>query len=557
MPQGMPELGEQTSGIARGTSVPNGVHPWAVSLHTSASPSNLNVLCSGSHVAPGWVLTAQHCFDHNLNGVIEAAELSANEVWASLDRTRISDTSRGEVLQGAQVYLYGTNDLALLRLASPSSAPLVALGTALPANGTAVTPAGWGYTDNIGNVPDNLQQGQFQVTGSNAVDLLYTNVNTEEMCGGDSGGPVITQAGGVTQVVAAHTNSPGGCGVALGAATGSRVDSALGWIRGIVPAAFGFVWADQPATASYSPSAGYSFNSTGGANTINRVGTGSYRIEMAGLGQANGNVQVTSYGATSNHCKVSYWYPLGTILNVGVLCYTEAGVAADTMFVAQYYRAGAGNANQGAYLWADQPSAASYTPSRYYSHNSRGGTNTVTRSGVGVYSAQLPGFTLVGGNVAVTAYGGTSHHCKVSGWGVSSVGVLCYDMNGTPVDSYFTLRYTDHHVANAGQSGAYVWDNCGASASCTPSVTYQWHSAGSSLTHTRTGVGQYTITIPGIASSNKTSVMVTAYGGTNTLCNVQGWYTGVSGGTVADVRCRDGAGAFVDSFYTLSYITNL
>jgi hypothetical protein len=552
----MLDLEEQTAGIARGTAVPDGTYPWAVSLHTSSAPSNANTWCSGSHIAPGWVLTAQHCFDHNLDGIIQASELSANELWASLNRTRISETTRGEVIQGAQVFLNNTNDIALLRLAQPSNEPLVALGAALPPVNTPVTTAGWGYINNSGTLPDNLQQGQFQVSGSNALDLFYTNVNTEEMCGGDSGGPVFTQAGGATRVVAAHTNSPGGCGINAGAAIGSRVDVALAWIRSIVPAAFGFVWADQSTAASYTPNTYYSFNSSGGVNTIDRLGAGYYRVAMPGLGQPNGNVQVTSYGPTSNHCKVSSWSPSGTTLFVYVRCFSEAGTAADTRFVAQYYRAGAGNPSQGAYLWASQPSSASYAASRFYSYNSRGGTNTVSRSGVGVYQAQIPGFTDIGGNVQVTAYGATSHHCKVSSWGISTVNVRCFDMAGNPVDTYWTLRYTDDHVANAGQRGAYAWASSATSPSYTPSLTYQWHSLGSTLTATRSGTGQYSINIPGIAAYDRTSVMVTAYGVANSLCNVQNWYSNGAGGTTVNVHCRNAAGGLADSLFTMSYITS-
>jgi hypothetical protein len=552
------ELGAQQAEIANGTNVPDGTYPWAVSLHTAAATSTANTLCSGSHVAPGWVLTAQHCFDSNLDGVISAAERSANEIWVSLDRTRISETSRGQVIQGAEVFLNNTNDLALLRLAAPSTAPIVQLATAIPALNTAVTPAGWGAFNSFNAFPDNMQQGQFRVAGSDALDLLYTNINNEEMCGGDSGGPVFTQAGGVVQVVAAHTNSPAGCGVNTGNARGSRIDIALPWIRSIVPAAFGFVWADQPsAAAAYSPSASYSFNSTGGANTVTRLSVGSYRVDMAGLGQANGNVQVTAYGGTSNRCKVSGWGPNGTTQSLFVRCYTAAGVAADSYFVAQYYRAGAGNAEQGAYLWADQPTSASYTPSRFYSYNSRGGTNTVTRSGVGAYQASLPGFTTVGGNVQVTAYGSTTHHCKVAGWGLNIVNVRCFDAAGNPADTFWTLRYTDRHVANSGQRGAYAWLSDATSASHTPSPTYQWHSAGSTLTATRSGTGTYAITIPGLAAFDRTSALVTAYGFGGEHCNVSSWFTALSGGTQVNVQCWSAAGALTDSLFTMSYITNL
>jgi secreted trypsin-like serine protease len=542
--------------IARGTAVPDGQYPWAVSLHLGSTPTTANLNCSGSHIAPEWVLSAAHCFDNNLNGTIEASELSANEYWFSLNRTKISTTTRGEVIQGQSVILNGANDIALVKLARPSTAPIVALATSIPALNAPVTTAGWGFINNTGTIPDNMQKGAFKVSGSNSLDLNYINVNTEEMCGGDSGGPVFTEAGGVTRLVAVHTNSPGGCGVATGSATGSRVDVALPWIRANIPAQYGFVWGNQPTTASYTPSLAYQRNSTGGTNTITRSSAGVYTVSMPGLGQPNGNVQVTAYGNTSHRCKVVYWVNSGTTLQTRVNCFTATGVPADTYFVAQYFRAGAGNPNQQAYLWAQSGTAASYVASGFYSFNSRGGTNTVVRTGVGAYTANLPGFTLVGGNVAVTAYGGGTANCNVSSWSVSTVAVRCFAPSGAAVDSQWTLRYTDKHVANQGGKGAYLWANSPLSAAYAPSATYAFHSGGLTLGVNRLGVGSYRVNIPSIAASNKTSLMVTAYGsGAN--CKAASWVGNGAGGTYAYVRCFAANGAAVDSRFTASYITNL
>src|SRR5690349_18877060 len=85
--------------------------------------------------------------------------------------------------------------------------------------------------------------------------------------------------------------------VALGA-------SALPFIAdvGVAQAAtttgYAFLWADQPSTASYTPSTSFQGNSMGGTNTIVRNGTGDYTITlpgMAGNGGDGGNVQVTAY----------------------------------------------------------------------------------------------------------------------------------------------------------------------------------------------------------------------------------------------------------------------
>jgi hypothetical protein len=89
-----------------------------------------------------------------------------------------------------------------------------------------------------------------------------------------------------------------------------------------------------------------------------------------------------------------------------------------------------------AYLWADQPTAPSYTPSLAYQFNSSGATNTVVRTGVGRYTAKLPNLGSQTGQVQVTAYGTGSERCKVERWYPSGttqqVNVRCFTSTGTP-----------------------------------------------------------------------------------------------------------------------------
>jgi len=103
------------------------------------------------------------------------------------------------------------------------------------------------------------------------------------------------------------------------------------------PSAFtrgGYVWANNATSASYSPSAGYSYNSTGGANTITRSGVGVYAVTFAGLvppAAPFGNVQVTAYGGGAGYCKVASW--VGTPdLTVSVRCFDGAGASIDSLY---------------------------------------------------------------------------------------------------------------------------------------------------------------------------------------------------------------------------------
>lgn len=104
---------------------------------------------------------------------------------------------------------------------------------------------------------------------------------------------------------------------------------------GLVRDRVGYVWANDPAAASYTPSATYSYNSAGGAMTITRSGTGRYSVRFAGLGggsSSGGNVQVTSYGFGSESCKVQSWGSGGSDFVANVGCFTANGSPGDSRY---------------------------------------------------------------------------------------------------------------------------------------------------------------------------------------------------------------------------------
>ena len=71
----------------------------------------------------------------------------------------------------------------------------------------------------------------------------------------------------------------------------------------------GFAKANQPAAASYSPDPADSFNSTGGAITVKRVGVGLYAITFAGLAKnlKRSNAQLSDIGSGSEQCSLRSW----------------------------------------------------------------------------------------------------------------------------------------------------------------------------------------------------------------------------------------------------------
>ncbi|MFZ5442301.1 MAG: M4 family metallopeptidase [Myxococcota bacterium] len=208
----------------------------------------------------------------------------------------------------------------------------------------------------------------------------------------------------------------------------------------------GYAWADQPTTASYSPNAGYAHDAAGGAISITRSAVGRYAVRFPGLGGgtiAGGTVQVTPYGPGSERCQVVSWSTGTADLTANIACFTAAGVAVDTRYDV-LVRAPTNADARLAFAWADQPTAASYTPSSTWSRNPVGSVRA-TRSGVGTYAVTFAGQANAarsGLHAQVSAYGSTAAHCVVSSAAPNGpdyvVGVRCAGPAGA-LDSRFTV----------------------------------------------------------------------------------------------------------------------
>jgi len=326
--------------------------------------------------------------------------------------------------------------------------------------------------------------------------------------------------------------------------------------------ASGFVWAQSP-TGTYTADANYSYSSSAPfgsvANTITNLGTGVYRVDFPALGaETGGNVQVTAYGGGSERCKVGGWSSSGGTLSTIVYCHNTAGALVNTNFTASYLRRpGTSNGATGGYLWADQPTTASYTPSIYYQYNATGARNTITRNGVGQYVATFPGVALNGGSVEVTAYGGGSEYCKVGGWGGNAVWVNCFANGGAPADTFFTLNFTDQSPIGT-SSYQYAWAEQPTAASYTPSSYYQkgylareCGTDAGSVSIQRWGTGNYAATLP-VLSPVGSNVKVTAYGWGSETCKVAGWW-GSGSGTTVNIVCFDALGQPIDTLFDFVY----
>jgi hypothetical protein len=332
----------------------------------------------------------------------------------------------------------------------------------------------------------------------------------------------------------------------------------------ISPTGNAFVWANDPTSASYTPDATYQWNSTSpfrAVNTISRTGTGSYTVYLPNLGSPSGTVLVNAYGFTANSCKVASWGPSGGSQAVNVRCFDTAGQLADTQFSMSYNNWIDGS--DVAYVWANEPTSASYTPAANYQANSTGAANEITRSGAGTYQVRLPNLGQAAGHVQVTAYGYGSERCKVSGWGPSGadqfIGVRCFTSTGVDTDTYFTLTYVrDTNVLGNnpvccppdGYPTAYVWAHDPTAASYVPTSTYQFSDffTRDKISINRLGTGSYAVRDSYVTFS-RGNVQVTAYGWGSEYCHVAYWNPtdGIR------VLCFDASGNAVDTLYDASY----
>jgi hypothetical protein len=214
------------------------------------------------------------------------------------------------------------------------------------------------------------------------------------------------------------------------------------------PGRVAYLVADDPLDDGYIPSKPTNHaQDLASYNTSGRTGTGRYRIWLDGVeADAGGNVQLTS---TDGWCTVTgREHEIMTTSYVLVACRDWTGHLVDTIFNVRFTQNVGIEAQFGdgpaAYLWADQPKAASYHPSAAFRHSSVDRVPTIKRLDVGRYLVKLPGMP-AHGVAHVTPYGSGSARCQLTSIRTNGtpqrIGVRCFRPGGRPADSAFYLTY--------------------------------------------------------------------------------------------------------------------
>lgn len=198
--------------LSGGTEVPQGTYPWLVKV---SSPT---AACSGSLVAPQWVLTASRCAPAQVSVV-------------------------GKTIRVMKVVERTDRDVALVKLQVPvvNVAP-VALGSA-PVAGETLRIGGFGRTVTEW-VPDRPRTALFTVGSTTATTASVTGNDGVDTCKGDAGGPAFREVNGAPQLVGVNSASwQHGCLAVTETRLGSteaRVDDLGSWVQATtsVPEAF-------------------------------------------------------------------------------------------------------------------------------------------------------------------------------------------------------------------------------------------------------------------------------------------------------------------------------
>jgi len=293
---------------------------------------------------------------------------------------------------------------------------------------TAINDFAGGYRVTLGNMSDAGTGGNVQV-----VALGANNVRCKTSGWAPSGASMVVN-------VRCHTPN--------GFLTNSEFF--VRFAKVFAAAGFG-TGAYMRTTAAFAPGVEFSWNSTGGVNTVFQEGTGKYTVTLPGLARRGGGVQITAIGTTGPHCKVLDWFDSGGSELVRVRCFEINGAPVDARFSLNFIgnEQSVGIRNRGAFVWASSPELETYSPPAEWSKNTGNVAGTCTAVNVagriipnGPFVIFHQNMSILGASPHVTAYGDNPNYCKLVGLTAQGTGAQvrteCFSPNGqvAPLTQY-------------------------------------------------------------------------------------------------------------------------
>jgi ELWxxDGT repeat protein len=180
---------------------------------------------------------------------------------------------------------------------------------------------------------------------------------------------------------------------------------------------------------------------------ITRFAPGQYLVLLEGHTEFGGHVQVTAVSDYDVSCTVALFDEIAEGKRVFVQCERMSGDFTDAPFSLRY-AFGHTPGRHGAYVYAHDPEAPSYTPYAHFRYNSTGQPVTITRLSEGEYRVNISGIVRARTVVEITPLTWWNNRCSVlSTRGdieATHVRVRCVQEDGARDDTPFFLSLVAH-----------------------------------------------------------------------------------------------------------------